>query len=73
MPKMTNWIKKETEFESNASISECKRLTLDFFNGLGFKNQSEHTSSIYFERGSEFQNGFTTNPLKWMSKVKNLR
>ena len=67
---MSNWIKKDIEFETKYSLVECKRLTMEFFQNLGFKNPMEELNSIHYKRGSEFQNGFVTNPLKWMSKIK---
>ena len=66
---MSNRIIKDIVFESDNSLSECKKLTIDFFKSLGFKNPRKESNSIQYKRGSELQNGFTTNPLKWMSLI----
>jgi hypothetical protein len=66
---MSNWIEENIEFQTYLSIADCKILVFDYFNSLGFKKSHSLINSIDFKRGSEIQNGFTTNPLKWMSLI----
>jgi len=66
---MSNWIEENIEFQTYLSVEDCKILALNYFDSLGFKKSHTLINSIDFKRGSEIQNGLTTNPLKWMSLI----
>lgn len=67
---MSNKINHKLEFESDKSIEELKKETLNYFQIQGFNLTDSSSKFLKFERGSKMKNMVTRNPLKWKSIIE---